>query len=167
MGMSSKNRPPVTLPADIPGSDADVNQYLAAYIMGVANRLNSGASAYYRRKFNLGMTEWRTLMAIGTSCDRIVRDISREADMDYTAASKSMRMLQERGFVAIKQMSGRGRPAIASLTQDGLVLYRQVRNAARARQRRLAAAFSPQEIETLWSLLRRVEAQIAPMNAID
>jgi DNA-binding MarR family transcriptional regulator len=165
MDMSSKDRPPVTVPADIPGSEADVNQYLAAYIMGVANRLNSGASAYYRKRFNLGMTEWRTLMAIGTGNDRIVREIAREADMDYTAASKSMRALQERGFVAIEQTSGRGRPAIATLTESGLALHRQVRTAARMRQRRLMAAFSPAEVDTLWALLRRVEAQIPHMNS--
>ena len=58
-------------PAPVQGSDADVNRYLAAYIMGVANRLANGASNHYRTRFNMGMSEWRAMMAIGTSSHRI------------------------------------------------------------------------------------------------
>jgi DNA-binding MarR family transcriptional regulator len=152
-------------PGPIAGSDAEVNQYIAAYIMGVANRLANGASSYYRKHFDLGMTEWRALMAIGTSTHRIVREVAEMADLDYAAASKSLRALQQRGLVDVEQTRRRGRAAIVSLTPRGVDVWRRMRSAARARQRRLLAAFTPQEIETLWSLLRRVEAQVPAMNA--
>jgi DNA-binding MarR family transcriptional regulator len=152
-------------PGPIAGSDAEVNQYNAAYIMGVANRLANGASSYYRKHFDLGMTEWRALMAIGTSTHRIVREVAEMADLDYAAASKSLRALQQRGLVDVEQTRSRGRAAIVSLTPRGVDVWRRMRSAARARQRRLLAAFTPQEIETLWSLLRRVEAQVPAMNA--
>jgi DNA-binding MarR family transcriptional regulator len=152
-------------PGPIAGSDAEVNQYIAAYIMGVANRLANGASSYYRKHFDLGMTEWRALMAIGTSTHRIVRVVAEMADLDYAAASKSLRALQQRGLVDVEQTRSRGRAAIVSLTPRGVDVWRRMRSAARARQRRLLAAFTPQEIETLWSLLRRVEAQVPAMNA--
>lgn len=152
-------------PAPVSGSDAAVNRYLAAYIMGVANRLANGASNYYRAKFGLGMSEWRTLMAIGTSTHRIVREVAEKADIDYAAASKSLRVLEERGLVAIEQTNRRGRAAIAQLTPEGLVLYRKLCDSSRKRQRRLVSAFSPAEVEQLWSLLRRIEAQVPDMNA--
>ena len=152
-------------PGPIAGSDAEVNQYIAAYIMGVANRLANGASSYYRKHFDLGMTEWRALMAIGTSTHRIVREVAEMADLDYAAASKTLRALQQRGLVDVEQTRSRGRAAIVSLTPDGVEVWRRLRSAARARQRRLLAAFTPREIETLWSLLRRVEAQVPAMNA--
>jgi DNA-binding MarR family transcriptional regulator len=164
-----RGEPPLRIggrsPGPIAGSDAEVNQYIAAYIMGVANRLANGASSYYRKHFDLGMTEWRALMAIGTSTHRIVREVAEMADLDYAAASKSLRALQQRGLVDVEQTRSRGRAAIVSLTPRGVDVWRRMRSAARARQRRLLAAFTPQEIETLWSLLRRVEAQVPAMNA--
>ena len=152
-------------PASVAGADANVNRYIAAYIMGVANRLANGASNHYRRKFNLGMPEWRTIMAIGTSDHRIVREVAEKADIDYAAASKSLRVLEERGLVAMEQTSRRGRAAIARLTPEGLVLYRQLLESSRKRQKRLLSGFTPEEVDQLWSLLRRIEAQIPLMNA--
>jgi len=152
-------------PGPVAGSDAEVNRFIAAYIMGVANRLANGASSHYRKHFDIGMSEWRALMAIGTSTHRIVREVAEMADLDYAAASKSLKLLQQRGLVAIEQTQSRGRAAIASLTPRGLDVWRRLRASARARQRRLLAAFTPEEIETLWSLLRRVEAQVPAMNA--
>lgn len=152
-------------PAPVSGSDASVNRYIAAYIMGVANRLANGASSHYRRKFNLGMSEWRTMLAIGTSDHRIVREVAENADIDYAAASKSLRLLEQRGLAHIEQTNRRGRAAITKLTPQGLEVYRQLLEAARRRQKRLLADFTPQEVELLWSLLRRIEAQIPHMNA--
>ncbi len=152
-------------PAAGAGADANVNRYIAAYIMGVANRLASGASNHYRRKFNLGMPEWRTIMAIGTSDHRIVREVAEKADIDYAAASKSLRVLQARGLVGLEQTNRRGRAAIATLTPEGTAVYRKLLESSRRRQRRLLAGFTPAEVEQLWSLLRRVEAQIPQMNA--
>lgn len=152
-------------PAPVQGSDAEVNRYLAAYIMGVANRLANGASNHYRTRFNMGMSEWRAMMAIGTSSHRIVREVAEMADLDYAAASKSLKLLQQRGLVAIEQTQRRGRAAIASLTPEGLQVYRQLRTAARRRQQRLLAGFTPEEVDTLWALLRRVEQAVPHMNA--
>lgn len=152
-------------PAAVAGADANVNRYIAAYIMGVANRLANGASGHYRRKFNLGMPEWRTIMAIGTSDHRIVREVAEKADMDYAATSKSLRVLEERGLVELEQTSRRGRAAIAKLTAEGSAVYRQLLASSRRRQKRLLSGFTPQEVDQIWSLLRRIEAQIPYMNA--
>lgn len=151
-------------PAPVPGREAEVNRFLAAYIMGVANRLANGASNHYRTQFNLGMSEWRAVMAIGTSRHRIVRQVAEMADLDYALVSKSLKLLQQRGLVAIEQTQTRGRAAIASLTPAGLALYRQLRASAQRRQKRLLSAFTPDEVQQLWALLQRVEQQVPHMN---
>jgi len=152
-------------PAPLSGAEAEVNRYLAAYIMGVANRLANGASNHYRTRFNMGMSEWRAMMAIGTSSHRIVREVAEMADLDYAAASKSLKLLQKRGLVDIEQTNRRGRAAIASLTPEGLQVYRKLRESARRRQARLLEPFTPREVDTLWRLLRRIESQVPHMNA--
>jgi DNA-binding MarR family transcriptional regulator len=154
-------------PAPVAGTEAEVNRYIAAYIMGVANRLANGASNHYRSRFDIGMSEWRAMMAIGTSSHRIVREVAEMADLDYAAASKSLKLLAERGLVQIEQTQRRGRAAIASLTPEGLVLYRRLRDSARRRQQRLLAGFTADEVATLRSLLQRIEAAVPDMNAGD
>jgi DNA-binding MarR family transcriptional regulator len=158
MGTTKKTSPPA-------GHAADVNQYLAAYIMGVANRLATGASNHYRKRYNMGMSEWRTMMAIGASTDRIVREVAEMADLDNAAASKSLKLLQSRGLVAIEQTSRRGRASIASLTPEGKVLYKNLKAEAKKRQIRLLDGFDPGDVEQLWSLLKRIERQVPNMNA--
>lgn len=152
-------------PAPVNAGQAQVNRFLAAYIMGVANRLANGASNYYRQHFNLGMSEWRTMIAIGSRSGLIVREVAERADIDYAAASKSLRVLETRGLVDIEQTQTRGRAAKAVLTPEGQLLYRRLRDSARKRQKRLTAAFDADEINQLWSLLRKVEAQVPVMNA--
>jgi DNA-binding MarR family transcriptional regulator len=151
--------------APVAGHDAEVNRYLAAYIMGVANRLANGASNHYRKRFDIGMSEWRALMAIGTSTHRIVREVAEMADLDYALASKIVKGLQQRALVRIEPTQRRGRAAIVSLTPAGLQVYRGLRASAQARQRRLLSAFTPAEVQTLWQLLRRIEAQVPHVNA--
>jgi hypothetical protein len=151
--------------APVAAGEAQVNRYLAAYVMGLANRLANGASNYYRSQFNLGMSEWRIMMAIGRKSGLIVREVAEHADIDYAAASKSLRVLQERGLVEIEQTNSRGRAAIAGLTPAGQLIYRKLRESARRRQQRLVSSFKPAEVEQLWALLQRLEAQIPHMNA--
>ncbi|MFY9510789.1 MAG: MarR family transcriptional regulator [Rubrivivax sp.] len=146
-------------------TEAPVERYLAAFVMGIANRLNNGASSYYRRHFGFGMSEWRAMMAIGAANEAIVREVAEKADLDHAAASKSVRLLQERGLVSIEQTSRRGRAAIVRLTPEGAEVHKKLRDASRRRQKRLLAAFSPEEAEQLWALLRRLKAQVPHMNS--
>lgn len=144
---------------------APVNRYLAAYVMGIANRLANGASAYYRANFEFGMSEWRAMMAIGAASEAIVREVAEKADLDHAAASKSVRLLQERGLVSIEQTQRRGRAAIVRLTPEGAEVHRRLAAAARRREKRLVEAFDADELELLWNLLRRLKAQVPRMNA--
>lgn len=132
--------------------------------MGVANRLANGASNYYRGHFGMGMSEWRAMMAIGKSSHRIVREVAEMADLDYAAASKSLKLLKARGLVQIEQTNRRGRAAIASLTTEGLRVHAQLKAAALRRQKRLVEGFTQEEIAQLWSLMQKVELQIGHMN---
>ena len=164
----TSSNPPVrkvsrTAPVD--GSKASVNRFLAAYIMGVANRLANGASNYYLKHFNHGMSELRAIMAIGATAESIVREVAEMADLDYAAASKSVRVLEQRGFVSVEQTTGRGRAAIVRLTPEGAVIYKKLRVSARRRQTKLIDVVDAEEVDVLWSLLRRVEQQVSHMNS--
>jgi len=44
-------------------------------------------------------------------------------------------------------------------------MYKELHDAARRRQTRLISEFTPQEVDVLWALLRRVEQQVPHMNS--
>jgi DNA-binding MarR family transcriptional regulator len=144
-----------------------VHRYLAAYVMGLANRLSSGASAHYRKHWNIGMSEWRAMMAIGESSHRIAREVAEMADLDNAAVSKSLKALQERGFVELELTGRRGGATLVKLTPAGLAVYEELRASAERRQQRLVAAFTPEEASTLWTLLRKLHLQVPVMNTDD
>ena len=104
-------------------------------------------------------------MAIGATAESIVREVAEMADLDYAAASKSVRVLEQRGFVSVEQTTGRGRAAIVRLTPEGAVIYKKLRDSARRRQTKLIDVFDAEEVDVLWSLLRRVEQQVSHMNS--
>ena len=56
-------------------------------------------------------------------------------------------------------------PYLAEHQAQAHAVYRRLRDSARRRQARLLSAFTPEEVEQLWSLLRRIEAQVPHMNA--
>jgi DNA-binding MarR family transcriptional regulator len=161
---ADKPRPVAPKAAPEP-DDPSVKRYLAAFIMGIANRLGNGASNHYRKHFDLGMSEWRAMMALGVQDELIVRQVAELADLDQAAASKSVRLLEARGLVDVEQTSRRGRAAIVRLTPLGRDTYARLRVAAERRQQQLVAAFTPEELATLWALLKRVEQQVPAMNA--
>ena len=105
------------------------------------------------------------MMAIGATAESIVREVAEMADLDYAAASKSVRVLEQRGFVSVEQTTGRGRAAIVRLTPEGAVVYKKLKDAARRRQTKLIDAFDADEVDVLWALLRRVEQQVPHMNS--
>ena len=55
--------------------------------------------------------------------------------------------------------------AIASLTPEGLSIFRKLRDSAQRRERRLLGNFTPEEVEAPRTLLHRIDAQVPHMNA--
>lgn len=142
--------------------DAGGNVFVAAYIKTLGNKLATGASAYYRQKFNLGLADWSAMMAIGRDRTSIAREIADLADLDYGAASKSLKLLQERGLVESEPAGRRGRAV--RLTRAGLDLYDQIFADSVEREHRLLQGFTDEDVGILWTLLRRLDAGVVDMN---
>lgn len=160
---NTRAAPPVTA-SGAPAQSAVVNRFVATYIMGIANRLSSGASSHYRGIWNIGMPDWRVLVALGENEDIMIRDVAFQADLDQAAASRSISLLKERGLVSVEQTRLRGRPAIVTLTPEGRQVVDQIKASARFRQKRLLSVLTKQEAATLLELLRKLETGVALMN---
>jgi DNA-binding MarR family transcriptional regulator len=153
--------------ADVPlGSDSLPAQlFMGALIMGIANRMMTGASNHHRKRWNLGISEWRALVALGGARGLIVRELAVRADLDYALASKSLKLLAERGLVTLEQTQTRGRATVVQLTPAGKVVRSEMMKASTRRQKRLLSTFTDEEARTLRELLMKLGQQIPHMNA--
>lgn len=154
----------------------DVMEYLAApvtpladdsvsfLVMSLARRLNRGASDFYLRQFDIGMADFRVLLALGLSRGLNVGAVALAADVDKAAASRSLRQLQERGLVQMEQTSTRGRAAIVHLTAEGVAYEREIRRAARRREKRFVASLAPEERAQAAGLIRKLIGNVPEMN---
>jgi DNA-binding MarR family transcriptional regulator len=147
-----------------PVAGALAEDYVAVLITGLANRLNRGASNYYRKHWNIGTAEWRIILSLGKKTDLSVGEIAEAADLDNAAASRSLKVLKHRKLVNIEQTSRRGRAAVVSLSADGVALHAQLKIAARRRQERLLAEFDARQIAELRTLLRKLIDGVPHMN---
>lgn len=148
-----------------PGELAD--DYIAVLIIGLAYRLNRGAANYYKSHWGLGVAEWRVILSLGKKSNLIVREVAEVADLDNAAASRSLGLLKKLGLVEVMPTTSRGNAAFAKLTPEGRALHRQLKAAARRRQKKLIATLAPAELAQLTTLLRRLVDRVPQMNAED
>jgi len=133
-------------------------------VAALSGRLNRRAGNFYQRRYGFGMAEFRVLLTLCLVDGVNVGEVAQAADMDKAAASRSLRLLQERGYVAMQQTPTRGRAAIARLTREGEVLARDVRQVARQRNERLLSVLSAEERVLAETLVRRLIDGVEHMN---
>jgi DNA-binding MarR family transcriptional regulator len=139
-------------------------EYLAVLIVSLAGRLSRGASSFYLRHFDIGMADYRIVLALGLAKGLNISAVAAAADVDKAAASRSLRVLAERGIVELEQTSSRGRAAIVHLTEAGAELERALKKSSRLRERRFVAALSDAERTQAAALLRKLIAGVPHMN---
>lgn len=137
---------------------------LSFLVTSLAARLTRGATHYYQRHFDIGMADFRVVMALGLARGLNVGEVAQAADIDKAAASRSLNLLQGRGLVQMEQTSTRGRAAIVHLTPAGETFAQEIRSAAQSRERRFSAGLAPAERATAASLLRQLLGNVPAMN---
>jgi DNA-binding MarR family transcriptional regulator len=139
-------------------------EYLAVLVVSLSGRLTRGAASYYQRHFDIGMVEYRIVLALGLARNLNISAVAAAADVDKAAASRSLRVLEQRGIVELEQTNSRGRAAIVHLTEAGVALERQLKKTSRERERRFVATLSKAEREQATALLKKLIAGVAHMN---
>lgn len=161
---SRKQSPAVPLPEPGGPLPALADKYLAVLVVTLAGRLNRGATSFYLRHFGITMADYRIVLTLGLAKGLNVGEVAVAADVDKAVASRSLRVLGERGLVDLEQTSGRGRAAIVHLTEAGRSFERGLKQAARKREARLVAPLAADERVQAAALLRKLIDGVAGMN---
>jgi DNA-binding MarR family transcriptional regulator len=139
-------------------------EYLAVLIVSLAGRLSRGAASYYLRRFEIGMVDYRIVLALGLAKGLNISAVAAAADVDKAAASRCLRTLEERGIVELEQTSSRGRAAIVHLTPAGVTLERELKKSSRLRERRFVSTLTEAERAQVAVLMKKLIAGVPHMN---
>jgi DNA-binding MarR family transcriptional regulator len=138
----------------------DLDNYVPAYLTFLANKLSSGASAIYRRRFGIGIVDWRIMALLAIEPWIVAGRVCEVIGLDRAAVSRSVRFMVANGLVETRFHNGNERRQFLALTRDGILLHDKIVKVALAREEQLLDGFSDQERKTAIKLLARMHAQL-------
>ncbi len=166
---TAKTRPAETKKRDddrvsCKGLDFDV--YVPAFLTLLANKISSGASAIYRPKFGVGITDWRIMALLAVEPWIVAARVCDVTGLDKAAVSRSLRDMGGRGLVEVRADAADQRRQLLALTRKGIALHDRIVDIAIERERRLLAALSQAERVVLIDFLTRLRSGLAAANAV-
>jgi DNA-binding MarR family transcriptional regulator len=135
----------------------DLDNYVPAYLTYLAGKISASASATYRPRFGVGITDWRIMALLATEPWITAGRICDVIGLDKAAVSRSVRDMKKAGIVDTDEDQYR-RPI--ALTRKGLALHDRMVLVSLERERRLLEDFSAAERKQLINLLSRMHAQV-------
>ena len=142
----------------------DLERYVPHLVMVLASKFASGSSRLYRRHFGLGTTEWRIMVLLAVESWITPQRVCQVIGFDKAAVSRSVRVLNERGWVAVRPNMANARSFQVTLTDAGRRLHDRILGVALEREQRLVSSLAPQEVEQLRNMLARMHRSIAATN---
>lgn len=137
-------------------------RYVPGLVRAVANKLEGGASRFYRKHYGIGLSEWHILVALAADPWITSPVLCKNAGLDKAAVSRSLARMEEQGLVLSRDTSGRSRAT--ALTAKGRRLHDRIAAVAVTREEQLLAEFSPKQVDSLVSLLTALSKAAAGLT---
>ena len=118
----------------------DLDRYVPGLLLWLSNKMSASASALYRERFNLGVTDWRVLAFAFIYPWSTAAQACQLMGIDKAAVSRSLAYMVE-----LKLLTSRPsglRKVEYAVTPEGRKVYHQVSKLAFARERRRCSAAS-------------------------
>ncbi len=139
------------------GVGLSVDNFPTTLIVTLANSLRRTVTAPYSDQFDLTVSEWRLLSLLMHYVAVPFGELVALSGSDKALVSRALRMLQQRGFVELRQLRGQDKPRYR-VTRRGRALHDKVIPVARAQQARVLAALTQEERVVLYTALKKLHA---------
>ena len=137
----------------------DMDAFVPAALTNLAQRITSTASATYRPRFGVGITDWRVMAMLAAEPWIAPVKICEVTGLDKAAVSRSLRDLAASGLVESRPGEPNQRRLPFALTAAGLKVHDELAAVALARQERLLRGFSPKERALLGEFIARMRRE--------
>jgi DNA-binding MarR family transcriptional regulator len=143
----------------------NLDNYVPAYLTYLAGKISSSASATYRPKFGVGITDWRIMALLATEPWISAGRICDVIGLDKAAVSRSVHGMKSNGIVDVQRTDDDQPRQLIALTRKGLNLHDRIVKLSLARELQLLKNFSTAERKMLINFLSRMHAQVVDTNA--
>jgi len=150
--MASNDDARQLLTAPMPAIDLD--RYVPAYFVWIANKLTRGASQNYLNLFGVGAEVWRCMVLLAVHETITAQQVSQIIGMDKASVSRCFKQMVAKKLITLELDSADGRVRLASFTVHGRHIHDQILGIALARERALVEVLSKDDHETLLRLLK-------------
>jgi len=140
----------------MPGTNSRLTRFLPYRMAITSNAVSGMIAGEYGARFGLRIPEWRIMAILGDSGPLTQRDLVQATVMDKVAVNRACRVLDERGLLQRSPNAADGRSHHLELTAAGRAIYDQIWPLALASYDAIFAALSPDETETLRTLLAKL-----------
>jgi len=139
--------------------DLKLAEYLPYRLSVASNEVSRLIAESYEDRFGLKIPEWRVLAVLAEFDAHTQAEIVAKTAMDKVTVSRAVAGLVSRDLVRRSINEADGRSQIVALTKAGKRLFDDISPLARDYEARLLDGFSPREIDSLKTLLQRIEAR--------
>jgi DNA-binding MarR family transcriptional regulator len=146
-------------PSQAPKQALELENFLPYRLSVLAQLVSSALHDLYAGPFDLTVTEWRVMAALGRFAPLTASDVGKRIVMDKVAVSRAVAGLMTRGLVERATDRNDRRRASLRLSARGRSMHARIVPLARDYEERLYAALSPQERQTFNSLSDRLFAR--------
>jgi DNA-binding MarR family transcriptional regulator len=133
-----------------------MDAFIPSALTNLAQKITSTASATYRPRFGVGITDWRIIALLGAEPWIAPVRICEATGLDKAAVSRSLRDLLKAGLVEVRGAEPNRRRLPFALTAKGLAAHDRIVVVALERQEQLLSGFSPKERALLQNFIARM-----------
>lgn len=134
----------------------DIDHYAPFLLNAVASAWQRKTSAIYRRKFNLGIVDWRVMAMLNIEPNITANRVCEVIRLDKAAVSRSLKLLNERALADFEASASDPRKRRWKLTAKGLEAHGEFLAIALACEADMISGVDPVELETFLKVMRRM-----------
>ena len=143
-----------------------IDETLTRRIIVLSNLIGKGNQTveYLRKKFQIGLTEGRLIIALSTYSSLNATDIGNLTGLHKVPISRSLAILLKRDYIGIGPDPVDGRRKVVSLTRVGRNVFRNLVPKAVAQDQQLRSVLTDQEQQ---DLVRALDKLLVSLGASD
>ena len=116
-------------------------------------------SSLYLHRFGLTGNTWRVLSIIGYYGPMSATEVCRHGSLEADKVTRAVDILCKKKLVLRRQNRQDRRKVVLSLSARGRRVYDEIERHRYAQERELMAALSPDELDSLYGILDKIEAR--------
>lgn len=141
-----------------------LKNFLPYQLSVLSNKISQEIAKYYREQHDITSPEWRVLAILSGGNHQTAKELTKRSQMDKVKVSRTMKLLESKGFVTERTCKEDGRARRYNLTINGRELINEVKPKAINFEKQLISSLSKEEIKAFKTSIQTLNQQLDKIN---